>query len=77
MNQDTLTGVVDRIIYHSPDNGFSVFVLQINAKNTALIRGNLHSIQPGEQVCIQGSWVMHPKFGKQFEAKQCTASLPT
>jgi len=76
-NTDTLTGIVDRIIFQSPDNGFAVFVLQVNQKNSTTISGYLNSIQPGEQVTVQGSWSMHPKFGKQFQAKQCTVSLPT
>lgn len=75
--QDTLTGTVEKIIYQNQENGFAVFVLQVNQKNSTTISGYLNTIQPGEQVTVQGSWTMHPKFGKQFQATQCTASLPT
>jgi exodeoxyribonuclease V alpha subunit len=35
---------------------------------------HLHS---GEMVTVEGTWVSHPKFGRQFEAQQCTAHAPT
>ncbi len=75
--QDTLLGVVDRILFHNAENGFAVFVLEIKQNDRATVRGYLHSIQPGTQVHMTGVWVMHPKFGKQFEAQSCTAELPT
>ncbi|MCX5922712.1 MAG: ATP-dependent RecD-like DNA helicase [Candidatus Dependentiae bacterium] len=80
MNQnptENITGTVERIVFQSPENGFAVFVVQINKNNSTLVRGYLNSIQPGEQVNMQGAWVMHPKFGKQFEASSCTTSAPT
>ncbi|MDR3550997.1 MAG: ATP-dependent RecD-like DNA helicase [Candidatus Babeliales bacterium] len=76
-NTDTITGTVEKIVFQSPDNGFAVFIVQINQTTSTTVRGHLNSIQPGEQVIIQGAWVMHPKFGKQFEAQSCATSLPT
>jgi len=78
MNQtEELTGIIERIIFHSEENGFSVIVLQISAKEQTTVTGCLPSINPGEQVTLQGSWIRHPKFGKQFEAKSCLKQLPT
>jgi exodeoxyribonuclease V alpha subunit len=81
---EEISGVVEKILFHNAENGFAVFILQLPLKgftdkksNTTTIRGYLHNIQPGEQVSITGAWVMHPKFGKQFEAQKCTAQLPT
>ena len=76
-NVDTITGIVDRLLFHNSDNGFAVFVLQINTNTSTIVKGYVNAIQPGEQLTIQGSWSMHPKFGKQFDAQKCTASLPT
>ena len=72
-----LTGTVERLLFKSTDTGFSVFVLQLNKNQTATVRGYLADINPGEQVSVIGSWVSHPKFGRQFEAQQCTAHAPT
>lgn len=81
---EELTGIVDKILFHNTENGFAVFILQLPSKgftdknnSTTIVRGYLHNIQPGEQVQIAGAWVMHPKFGKQFEAQKCTAQLPS
>lgn len=73
---DELTGIIDRFLFQNPDNGFSVFILQL-PKESVTAKGCLLSINAGQQVTIKGSWVNHPKFGKQFEATSCTATLPT
>lgn len=72
-----LIGTVDRIIFHNSENGFTIFVLQIPRSQPTIIKGYIPSLQPGEQVTLHGSWIMHPKFGKQFDAQSCKTSLPT
>jgi len=74
--QEELTGIVDKLLFSNEENGFAVFVLQLRGTNTVIVRGYLPTIQPGQQVSIQGLWVIHPKFGKQFEAKSCSSFLP-
>lgn len=74
---DTITGTVERILFHNADNGFAVFIVQINANSSTTVKGHLNNIQPGEQVTVEGAWIVHPKFGKQFDAKKCTSTLPT
>jgi len=75
--KEELSGVVERIIYHNEENGFTVFVLNTSKSHTALIKGHTPTLHAGEQVQVKGAWVMHPKFGKQFEAEHCSISLPT
>jgi len=74
--QEELTGIVDRLLFQNDENGYSVFVLQLRGTNTVTVRGHIPTIQPGQQVTIEGVWVMHPKFGKQFDAKSCQSCLP-
>jgi len=78
---DTIGGTIDRIIFQNEENGFAVFLLLMGKdhtkKSSTLVRGYLNSIQPGQEISAQGAWVMHPKFGKQFEATLCTVSVPT
>ncbi len=74
--QEELQGVVERLLFKSADNGFSVFVLQLKSNTTAIVKGYLSAINPGEHVSLQGAWVSHAKFGRQFEAKSCTAKVP-
>ncbi len=77
MQTEELSGVVDRIIYHNEENGFTVFVLNTSRSHTALVKGHTPTLHAGEQVQVKGAWIVHPKFGKQFEAEQCSISLPT
>jgi len=74
---EELIGIVDRIIFHNSENGFTIFVLQMPRAQTTIIKGYVPTLQPGEQVTLKGAWIMHPKFGKQFDAQSCQTSLPT
>ncbi|NBV40598.1 ATP-dependent RecD-like DNA helicase [bacterium] len=78
MDQTTehISGVVDKIVYESTDTGYTVFVL-LHKQEPYTITGTFHSIQPGQQLHIQGSWKYHPKFGKQFIASNYTSVLPS
>jgi len=74
---ESLQGIVDRVIYQNQENGFAVFVVQLNAKNTVTVKGCVPTINAGEQVLVRGVWNMHQKFGKQFDAQSCEKQAPT
>ncbi len=74
---DELTGIIDRFLFQSSDNGFSVFVLQTKGTTSITVKGYTPNIHAGQQVHLVGTWSIHPKFGKQFDAQQCTTTLPT
>ena len=75
-HQEELCGIVDRFLFQSADSGYCVLILQ-HASLSSVVTGCLPSIQPGQQVTLQGSWIMHSKFGKQFQATSCSSQLPT
>lgn len=78
MNQQELKGSIDRFLFQSTDTGFSVFVLKADdVKDTIIVRGYFPSLQLGQDVCLGGKWVVHPKFGQQFEAESCVPIVPT
>lgn len=77
MTHEELTGTVDRFLFQNEENGYAVLILQIHNKQMVTVRGNLPGINAGQQINVLGTWVVHPKFGKQFEATKCTACLPT
>ncbi len=76
MEHDQINGTIERFLFQSEENGFAVFVLNSRGKPIT-VKGYLPQIQAGQEVHLQGSWVFHAKFGKQFEATQCTSILPT
>lgn len=74
---EEITGVVERFLFQSPENGFSVFIVQLNNKNTVTAKGNLPNIQPGQEVFLFGNWIFHAKFGRQFEVVKFSCATPT
>lgn len=74
---EVLNGTVDRFLFKSEESGFSVFVLQVKKDQTIVVRGHTPALQAGQQVELSGAWVVHPKFGKQFEAQKCEICLPS
>lgn len=73
---EELQGTVDRFLFQNEENGYSVFVLAITTSTSTVVKGYTPGICAGQTVTIQGSWVSHPKFGRQFEAHSCTTQLP-
>jgi len=74
---EKLNGTVDRILFQSSENGFSIFILQLNSKDSTAVKGYFPAVQPGQEVSLLGKWVFDQKFGRQFEAIECQAVLPT
>ena len=63
-----LCGTLEKQIYKSPENGFSVFSLKINSKQSITIQGYLPQVHQGENVTLKGKWSFHKKF-IAFQAK--------
>lgn len=76
MYNDELHGTIDRCLFSNEENGYCVFVLALNSKTSAVVKGHIPGIQAGQTVTVKGEWIMHPKFGRQFDAKTCVAQLP-
>lgn len=74
---EVLNGTIDRFLFQSEESSFSVFVLQLTKDHNAVVRAHAPALQAGQHVELSGSWVMHPKFGKQFEAQKCQICLPS
>lgn len=74
---DELIGNVDRIIFHNEQNGFMIFVIALPKQKMVTVTGYVPAIQAGQEVHLKGAWIMHPKFGRQFEAQSCSSKLPT
>lgn len=77
--QDTaeIKGIIDRFLFQNNENGYSVLSLQISEEAKVTATGYLPPVQAGQEVVLRGNWITHPKFGKQFEIKECVAQVPT
>lgn len=71
-----LNGVVDHLIFQNNENGYTVGILQV-AKQKIAFKGTLPLVRAGHEVSLKGSWISHPKFGKQFKTTSYTVHTPT
>jgi exodeoxyribonuclease V alpha subunit len=74
---ETLEGDIERLTYSNEETGFAVLRVQIGPGEKVTVVGNLSSVSPGERVRMQGQWVTHPRFGRQFRAEHYTSVQPT
>ena len=75
--EEELIGVVDHVIFSAGDGAFAVFRLRMEhaGKCTATTKGAAPLV--GQEVRLTGSWVTHPRFGRQFQAARMRVSAPT
>ena len=74
---ETLQGILERIVYESPNTGYTVG--RLSARDHAeliTVVGNLAAINPGESLLLQGEWVDNPKYGRQFQIEKYETVLP-
>jgi len=76
--QETMKGIVDRVTFHNPDNGWSILrVTPFNnphGQDTVIV----HQIKvfAGATMEFKGSWTVHPKYGRQFIAAKAEEKKP-
>lgn len=74
---EKLEGVVSDIVFQSDDATYSVLRVENKAlgKYTVVYHGPAPYL--GEQICIEGDWVEHARFGQQFNAVKLQVMQPT
>ncbi len=78
----TLTGQIERVTYHNAENGYTIASLRVEngepgEEQEPTIVGAIPTLSVGETVEIQGSWVHHQKYGRQFRVESCRQVPPT
>ena len=76
--EEKLRGIVERITYHNPDNGWSVLRVTPFSGHGELVTVTVHQMRvfAGATMEFVGSWTVHPKFGKQFKANRAVELKP-
>src|SRR3954467_2524992 len=73
----TLEGILERITYHSEQDGYTVARVQPRGKDHLVtIVGKLLGVQVGESLELDGRWVDNPEHGRQFEVERYRTVLP-
>jgi len=76
--QDGITGLIERVTFHSEETGFAV--LRVKAKghrDLVTVIGSLASVNAGEWITAQGRWVQDQEHGLQLKADVIQCSEPT
>ncbi|MBW2121173.1 MAG: ATP-dependent RecD-like DNA helicase [Deltaproteobacteria bacterium] len=77
LEETTLEGTVERIVYANPETGYAVVRLREKDKmrlTTAV--GNLGAVGPGEMVRLRGQWISDKRYGLQFRVESYLAMVP-
>ncbi len=78
---DTLIGAVERITYYNPETNYCVLRLRpqqllLGRDPLITVVGTMPELQPGESVRLEGEWINHPQYGRQFCAETVTQIRP-
>lgn len=75
--QTSLQGEVERITFRNEQTGYSVIRLKIpGSARTVTAVGNIPAVSAGESLALSGEWVVHPRFGRQFQVLSSRPSVP-
>ncbi len=73
----TLEGALDRIVYASEENAWSVVRVSVPGRREPVTAvGNLLGVQPGESVRLHGRWIHDPRYGEQFRVESYVTVEP-
>lgn len=75
-SDDTISGIVDTIIYQNEDNGYTVCEIEDTAGNPVTLCGIIPYLAEGDRITARGSWVTHQTYGRQFKVESFEKDLP-
>ena len=75
---EIVRGIVSRITYHNPDNGWSVLRVHPfdNALEQVTVTVHQTKVFAGATMEFHGAWTVHPQFGRQFKATEAIEKKP-
>ncbi len=65
-----LKGDVDEIRFRNEENGFTIVVLDVGGE-PVIATGAFPPVIEGQEVEVDGRWVTHKKYGRQFKVEAC------
>jgi len=75
--QETLEGTVERITYSHEETGYTVARLAVDGQaDLVTIVGNLLDVNVGERLRLEGFWITHTQYGRQFKVLNYKTVLP-
>src|ERR1700728_614170 len=76
--QEVLAGLVERVTFHNPENGFCVLRAKARGhRDLVTVVGHAAVISAGEWVTASGEWINDRAHGQQFRARFLKTSAPS
>ena len=76
--QEVLAGLVERVTFHNPENGFCVLRAKARGhRDLVTVIGHAATISAGEWITASGEWINDRIHGQQFKARFLKTSAPT
>lgn len=72
----TIEGMVEGVVFRNEENGYTIFKLKCE-KEIVTVVGLVPYINEGQEYKVDGEWIVHPKFGKQFKLETICEIIPT
>ncbi|MCD6328317.1 ATP-dependent RecD-like DNA helicase [bacterium] len=69
-------GVIDKIIYKSPDEKFAVASLKLDSGEQITITGGIGLCSVGEELKVSGTFSSHKKYGKRLQVREFSSRVP-
>ena len=74
--KEIIAGTVVNVVYTNHDNGYTVLSLDSEEYGRITLVGQVPECAPGEMLQAEGSWKMHPRHGRQFQADTIEREMP-
>jgi exodeoxyribonuclease V alpha subunit len=72
-----LEGQIERITYSNEETGYTVATISVRGYGRPVtVVGNITAPNPGEILFVEGGWVNHPSFGRQFRIDNHRIKVP-
>ena len=72
---ETLHGLVEHIVYHNENNGYTVMALMCQG-DEVMCTGTMAMVNEGEYIKAEGDYVEHGTYGRQFRIASFSIEAP-
>ena len=76
-NHKIITGLVERVTFHSEESGYTVLRFRVQGeREPSIVVGNFSAISPGDSLRLTGHWTTHSQYGQQFKVVESAVVRP-
>lgn len=72
---ETLHGLVERVVYHNENNGYTVLALKCQGEDV-MCTATMAMVNEGEYIKAEGDYVEHGTYGRQFRIASFSIEAP-